>query len=40
VAVERVSTCHCASEVAGQTFKQDYGDDFLDVGAGRLIEMP
>jgi 7,8-dihydropterin-6-yl-methyl-4-(beta-D-ribofuranosyl)aminobenzene 5'-phosphate synthase len=37
--VEKIGPCHCAGELARQTFKQEYGDDYLDVGVGRLIEF-
>jgi 7,8-dihydropterin-6-yl-methyl-4-(beta-D-ribofuranosyl)aminobenzene 5'-phosphate synthase len=37
--VERVGPCHCTGELARQTFKQEYGNDFLEVGVGRLIEF-
>ncbi len=37
--VERVGPCHCSGELARQTFKQEYGSNFLDVGVGRLIEF-
>jgi 7,8-dihydropterin-6-yl-methyl-4-(beta-D-ribofuranosyl)aminobenzene 5'-phosphate synthase len=35
--VEEVGPCHCTGDVARQTFKQEYGNDYLDVGVGRLI---
>jgi 7,8-dihydropterin-6-yl-methyl-4-(beta-D-ribofuranosyl)aminobenzene 5'-phosphate synthase len=37
--VVKIGPCHCTGELARQTFKQEYGNDFLDVGAGRLIEF-
>jgi 7,8-dihydropterin-6-yl-methyl-4-(beta-D-ribofuranosyl)aminobenzene 5'-phosphate synthase len=37
--VEKIGPCHCTGELARQTFKQEYGDDYLDVGVGRLIEF-
>lgn len=37
--VEMVGPCHCTGELARQKFKQEYGNDFLDVGVGRLIEF-
>jgi 7,8-dihydropterin-6-yl-methyl-4-(beta-D-ribofuranosyl)aminobenzene 5'-phosphate synthase len=37
--VEKVGPCHCTGELARQTFKLGYGNDFLDVGVGRLIEF-
>jgi 7,8-dihydropterin-6-yl-methyl-4-(beta-D-ribofuranosyl)aminobenzene 5'-phosphate synthase len=37
--VVQVGPCHCTGELARQTFKQEYGKDYLDVGVGRLIEF-
>jgi len=37
--VEKVGPCHCTGELARQIFKQEYGNDFLDVGVGRMIEF-
>ena len=37
--VQQVGPCHCTGELARQTFKQEYGKDFLDVGVGRLIRF-
>ena len=37
--VEMVGSCHCTGELARQKFKQEYGNHFLDVGVGRLIEF-
>jgi 7,8-dihydropterin-6-yl-methyl-4-(beta-D-ribofuranosyl)aminobenzene 5'-phosphate synthase len=37
--VQQVGPCHCTGELARQTFKQEYGKDFVDVGVGRLIEF-
>ena len=37
--VEKVGSCHCTGELARQIFKQEYDNDFLDVGVGRLIEF-
>jgi 7,8-dihydropterin-6-yl-methyl-4-(beta-D-ribofuranosyl)aminobenzene 5'-phosphate synthase len=39
LSVEKVDPCHCTGELARQTFKQEYGKDFLDVGVGRRIEF-
>jgi 7,8-dihydropterin-6-yl-methyl-4-(beta-D-ribofuranosyl)aminobenzene 5'-phosphate synthase len=35
--VEQVGPCHCTGDFARQTFKQEYGNDYLNVGVGRLI---
>ena len=36
--IEKVGPCHCTGELAKKIFKQEYGNDFLDAGVGRLIE--
>jgi 7,8-dihydropterin-6-yl-methyl-4-(beta-D-ribofuranosyl)aminobenzene 5'-phosphate synthase len=38
--VERVGPCHCTGDLARRMFEQEYGKNFLDVGVGRLIELP
>ena len=38
--VERVGPCHCTGDLGRRMFKEEYGKDFLDVGVGRLIELP
>jgi 7,8-dihydropterin-6-yl-methyl-4-(beta-D-ribofuranosyl)aminobenzene 5'-phosphate synthase len=37
--VLKVGPCHCTGELAKKILKQEYGNDFLDVGVGRLIEF-
>ncbi len=37
--VERVGPCHCTGDLGRRMFKQEYGNDFLEVGVGRLIEF-
>jgi len=37
--VERVGPCHCSGELAKHTFKLEYGNDYMDVGVGRIIEF-
>jgi 7,8-dihydropterin-6-yl-methyl-4-(beta-D-ribofuranosyl)aminobenzene 5'-phosphate synthase len=38
--VERVGPCHCSGDTVRRMFKQAYGNGYLDVGVGRLIELP
>ena len=38
--VEWVGPCHCTGDLGRRMFKEEYGKDFLDVGVGRLIELP
>ncbi len=38
--VERVGACHCTGEQAIAAFAEEYGDDFVPIGTGRIIEIP
>ncbi|MEJ2167649.1 MAG: MBL fold metallo-hydrolase [Desulfobacterales bacterium] len=38
--VERVGPCHCSGDPARRMFKQAYGNGYMNVGVGRLIELP
>jgi 7,8-dihydropterin-6-yl-methyl-4-(beta-D-ribofuranosyl)aminobenzene 5'-phosphate synthase len=38
--VQRVGPCHCSGDLARRMFKQEYGNDYMDVGVGRSIELP
>jgi 7,8-dihydropterin-6-yl-methyl-4-(beta-D-ribofuranosyl)aminobenzene 5'-phosphate synthase len=38
--VEQVGPCHCTGDLGRRMFKEEYGKDFLEVGVGRLIELP
>ena len=35
--VKRVAPSHCTGEKAMQLFKEDYGEDFIKLGAGARI---
>lgn len=37
--VQRVGPCHCTGEQAIAAFADEYGDDFVQVGTGRIIEI-
>jgi 7,8-dihydropterin-6-yl-methyl-4-(beta-D-ribofuranosyl)aminobenzene 5'-phosphate synthase len=37
--VKRVGPCHCTGEKAIKLFKEEYGYDFLEVGAGFTLEV-
>ncbi len=37
--VRRAGACHCTGPQAIQIFREQYGDDFLEVGAGTTIEI-
>ena len=37
--VRYVGPCHCSGDAARQLFKEEYGENFIDVGVGRVITM-
>lgn len=37
--VNRVAPTHCTGDAAREAFAREYGNDFLDAGVGRLIEV-
>jgi 7,8-dihydropterin-6-yl-methyl-4-(beta-D-ribofuranosyl)aminobenzene 5'-phosphate synthase len=37
--VEHVGPCHCTGEQAIAAFAEEYGDDFVQVGTGKVIEV-
>jgi 7,8-dihydropterin-6-yl-methyl-4-(beta-D-ribofuranosyl)aminobenzene 5'-phosphate synthase len=37
--VEHVGPCHCTGEQAIAAFAEEYGDDFVQVGTGKIIEI-
>jgi len=37
--VSYVGPCHCSGDTARQLFKEEYGENFIDVGVGRVITM-
>jgi 7,8-dihydropterin-6-yl-methyl-4-(beta-D-ribofuranosyl)aminobenzene 5'-phosphate synthase len=38
--VRKVAPCHCTGEQAIRMFRQGYGEDFIQAGAGRVIRVP
>lgn len=38
--VRKVAPCHCTGEQAIRMFHQEYGEDFAQAGAGRVIRVP
>jgi len=38
--VQRVGACHCTGEEAIDAFRKAYGTAFIEMGAGRLVELP
>jgi 7,8-dihydropterin-6-yl-methyl-4-(beta-D-ribofuranosyl)aminobenzene 5'-phosphate synthase len=37
--VRKVAPCHCTGEQAIRMFRQEYGEDFIQAGAGRVIRV-
>jgi len=37
--VRKAGPTHCTGEEAIEIFKREYGEDFVEVGAGRIIEV-
>jgi 7,8-dihydropterin-6-yl-methyl-4-(beta-D-ribofuranosyl)aminobenzene 5'-phosphate synthase len=37
--VERVAPCHCSGDQARKIFKDSFGDDYIDCGAGKVIAI-
>jgi len=37
--VSYVGPCHCSGDAARQLFKEEYGENFINVGVGRVITM-
>ena len=38
--VRKVAPCHCTGEQAIRMFRQEYGEDFIQAGAGKMIRVP
>lgn len=38
--VERVGATHCTGEKAIEAFRKAYGTRFIEMGAGRVVELP
>jgi 7,8-dihydropterin-6-yl-methyl-4-(beta-D-ribofuranosyl)aminobenzene 5'-phosphate synthase len=37
--VERVAPCHCTGDQAIAMFRDEFGEDFIEAGAGRVIDL-
>ena len=37
--VRKVAPCHCSGVLARELFRQHYGQDFIDVGVGKIISL-
>jgi len=38
--VRKVAPCHCTGEQAIKMFRQEYGEDFIQAGAGKVVRVP
>jgi len=38
--VRKVAPCHCTGEQAIRMFHQEYGEDFIQAGAGKVVRVP
>ncbi len=37
--VKKIAPCHCTGEDAIELFKKEYGEDYIDVGVGTIIQI-
>jgi 7,8-dihydropterin-6-yl-methyl-4-(beta-D-ribofuranosyl)aminobenzene 5'-phosphate synthase len=37
--VKKAGPCHCSGDRCRQLFKEEYGDDFIEVGVGMVINL-
>jgi len=37
--VQKVAPCHCSGDLARDMFRQEFGDDYIEVGVGSIIEI-
>jgi 7,8-dihydropterin-6-yl-methyl-4-(beta-D-ribofuranosyl)aminobenzene 5'-phosphate synthase len=38
--VRKVAPCHCTGEQAIKMFRQEYGEDFIQAGVGKVVRVP
>ena len=38
--VRRVAPCHCSGDETRRLFREEYGEDYIESGAGRIINLP
>jgi 7,8-dihydropterin-6-yl-methyl-4-(beta-D-ribofuranosyl)aminobenzene 5'-phosphate synthase len=38
--VRKVAPCHCTGEQALRMFRQEYGEDFIQAGVGKVVRVP
>jgi 7,8-dihydropterin-6-yl-methyl-4-(beta-D-ribofuranosyl)aminobenzene 5'-phosphate synthase len=37
--VQKAAPCHCSGDMTREVFRQEYGDDFIENGVGKIIEF-
>jgi 7,8-dihydropterin-6-yl-methyl-4-(beta-D-ribofuranosyl)aminobenzene 5'-phosphate synthase len=38
--VEKVAPCHCSGDETRKLFREEYGEDYINSGAGKIITLP
>jgi len=38
--VRKVAPCHCSGDETRELFREEYGDNYIDSGAGKIITLP
>jgi 7,8-dihydropterin-6-yl-methyl-4-(beta-D-ribofuranosyl)aminobenzene 5'-phosphate synthase len=38
--VIKVAPCHCSGDTTRKLFREEYGEDYIDSGAGKIITLP
>lgn len=37
--VQRVAPCHCSGDLTRELFQEVYGENFIEAGAGKIVEL-
>ena len=40
LSVNKVAPCHCSGDETRRMFREEYGEDYIDSGAGKIITWP
>lgn len=40
LAVEKVAPCHCSGDATRRLFKQQYGENYIESGVGKILPLP
>jgi 7,8-dihydropterin-6-yl-methyl-4-(beta-D-ribofuranosyl)aminobenzene 5'-phosphate synthase len=38
--VRKIAPCHCSGDETRKQFREEYGEDYIDSGAGKIITLP